>query len=235
MSTPSPADAERLALPGGEALVAWRRSPRARRISLRIDPQQGSVVVTLPRRAARAAGMALLIDHADWVVGRLAALPTATVLAEDALVPLNGVPHRVRRVGGAGGAWVENGEILVAGEAAFLARRVRDLLRQQARRQLTQRALQAAALAGLRPSRIVVKDTRTRWGSCTHAGVLMFSWRLVMAPAHVQDYVAAHEVAHLRHMNHAAQFWALVEALSPHRRSACAWLRDEGTRLLRVG
>lgn len=235
MSVPAPPEAELLALPGGEALVAWRRSPRARRISLRIDPQQGSVVVTLPRRAGRAAGMALLIDHADWVVDSLAALPRPTMLVEGALVPLNGVPHRVRRVEGIGGAWVEGEEILVAGEAAFLARRVRDLLRQQARRQLTQRALQAAALAGLQPFRITVKDTRTRWGSCTSDGVLMFSWRLVMAPAHVQDYVAAHEVAHLRHMNHSAQFWALVEALSPYRRSACAWLRDEGTRLLRVG
>ena len=228
-------EAERLALPGGEALVAWRRSPRARRVSLRIDPQQGSVIVTLPRRASRAAGMALLNDHADWVVGRLAALPVATVLAEGALVPLDGVPHRIRQVEGAGGAWVEGVEILVAGEAAFLARRVRDMLRRQARRGLTQKALAAASLAGLRPVRITVKDTRTRWGSCTSDGTLMFSWRLVMAPPYVQEYVAAHEVAHLRHMNHSPQFWALVEALNPHRETACAWLRDEGARLLRVG
>ena len=230
-----PSSFERLALPGGEALVAWRRNPRARRVSLRIDPQQGSVIVTLPRRASRAAGMALLNDHADWVVGRLAALPVATVLAEGALVPLDGVPHRIRQVEGAGGAWVEGAEILVAGEAAFLARRVRDMLRRQARRGLTQKALAAASLAGLRPVRITVKDTRTRWGSCTSNGTLMFSWRLVMAPPHVQEYVAAHEVAHMRHMNHSPQFWALVEALSPHRHVACAWLRDEGARLLRVG
>ncbi len=112
---------------------------------------------------------------------------------------------------------------------------VRDLLRQQARTRLARHALDKAALAGLTPSRITVKDTRTRWGSCTSDGVLMFSWRLVMAPPAIQDYVAAHEVAHLRHMNHSRQFWALVEALSPHRRTAVAWLHEEGARLLRVG
>ena len=110
-----------------------------------------------------------------------------------------------------------------------------DLLRLQARSRLTRHALAKASLAGLTPSRITVKDTRTRWGSCTTDGVLMFSWRLVMAPLTVQDYVAAHEVAHLRHMNHSKQFWSLVEALSPHRRAAVAWLHEEGARLLRVG
>ena len=229
-------DTERLALPGGEATVAWRRSAKARRVSLRIDPRLGSVVVTLPGRAGRAAGMALLMDHAGWVVSSLAALPVATALADGALVPLDGVAHRVRHLPrGRGGAYVEAGEIVVCGEAAFLARRVRDLLVRQARCTLARHALDKASLAELAPSRITVKDTRTRWGSCTADGVLMFSWRLVMAPPLVQDYVAAHEVAHLRHMNHSRQFWSLVEALSPHRRAAVAWLRDEGARLLRVG
>ena len=80
-----------------------------------------------------------------------------------------------------------------------------------------------------------MKDTRSRWGSCAANRSLAFSWRLVMAPRFVQDYVAAHEVAHLRHMNHGTRFWSLVENLTPHTEVAVTWLRTEGPRLLRIG
>ena len=92
-----------------------------------------------------------------------------------------------------------------------------------------------AGQAELTPRRVTVKDTQTRWGSCAANRNLAFSWRLIMAPRLVQDYVAAHEVAHLRHMNHGSRFWALVEVLTPHTEVAVAWLREEGPRLLRVG
>ena len=82
---------------------------------------------------------------------------------------------------------------------------------------------------------MAVKDTRSRWGSCAANRNLAFSWRLVMAPRFVQDYVAAHEVAHLRHMNHGPRFWALVAELTPHTTAAVEWLRTHGPRLLRVG
>ncbi len=225
-----------LSLPGGPARVEWRRSPRARRVSLRIDPRGGSVVVTLPPRAGRTAGMALLMDHAGWVAERLAALPGITLFADGASIPLHGVEHRIRHAPGRGGAvWVEDREILVAGGAEFLARRVSDFLRAEARRRLGELVAQKARAAGVVPRRVTVKDTKSRWGSCAASRNLAFSWRLVMAPRHVQDYVAAHEVAHLRHMNHGARFWALVAELTPHTDAAVVWLRTEGPRLLRVG
>jgi predicted metal-dependent hydrolase len=166
---------EVLQLPRGPTPVQWRRSSRARRISLRIDPRNSSVVVTLPARAARAAGMALLTDHAGWVADRLAALPAALAFTDGAMVPLDGTPHRIRHVpAGRGGAWLEAGEIHVAGDPAFLSRRV-------------------------------------------------------------QDYVVAHEVAHLRHMNHGPRFWSLVAELTEHRERAVAWLALYGAGLLRAG
>ena len=229
-----------LLLPGGPAWVEWRRHARARRVSLRIDPQSGSVIVTLPPRAARLAGKALLMDHAHWVSDRLAALPEQVRIVDGAMVPLAGIGHRVRhQPGGRGGAWLagteESPEIHVAGQADFLRRRVLDLLRNEARRRLAELAIAKAELIDRRPSRVVVKDTRTRWGSCARDGTLSFSWRLVMAPQDVQDYVVAHEVAHLRHMNHGPRFWALVRQLTQHMDTAMPWLRDEGGRLLRVG
>ena len=227
---------EVLSLPGGPARVQWRRSRRARRISLRIDPRGGAVVVTLPPRTGRNAGMALLMSHAEWVARRLAALPGPVAFTDGALVPLHGVEHRVRHSPALrAGVRAAGGESLVSGDAAFLPRRLGDFLRAEARRTLAALVADKAAAAGLRPGRLTVKDTRSRWGSCAANRNLAFSWRLVMAPAYVQDYVAAHEVAHLRHMNHGARFWALVAQLTPHSDAAIAWLRTHGPKLLRVG
>ena len=229
-------EAELLALPYGPARITWRRSSRARRVSLRIDTRAALVVVTLPPRAGRTAGMALLMDHAAWVAERLAALPEPTPFADWAVVPLNGVEHRIRHVARArGGVRVERGEILVPGERELVPRRVAEFFRAEARRRLLALVQQKAALAGVAPRRLTVKDTRSRWGSCAASGSLAFSWRLVMAPRFVQDYVTAHEVAHLRHMDHGPRFWGLVGQLTPHTDAAVAWLRKHGAKLLRVG
>jgi predicted metal-dependent hydrolase len=227
---------ELLTLPNGPALIEWRRSSRARRVSLRIDPRGGAVVVTLPPRAGRTAGMALLMSHAEWVSERLAALPGAIAFVDGAVLPLHGADHHVRhQPAGRGAVAIVGRDIVVAGEAASLARRLGDFLRTEARRRFVDLVADKAALAGVAPRRVTVKDTRSRWGSCAANRDLAFSWRLVMAPPYVQDYVAAHEVAHLRHMNHGARFWALVAQLTPHTDAAMIWLREHGPRLLRVG
>jgi predicted metal-dependent hydrolase len=148
---------ELLALPHGPARIDWRRSSRARRISLRIDPRHGAVVITLPPRASRAAGMALLMDHASWVAERLAALPRTVSFADGAVVPVSGRPHRIRHVPhGRGGAWIENDEIHVSGDPDFLARRVADFLRAEARRRLSALVMEKAGPAGLQVRRVTV-------------------------------------------------------------------------------
>ena len=233
MYVPSP---ETLSLAGGPTRVEWRRSSRARRVSLRIDPRDGAVVVTLPPRAARQAGMALLMDHLDWVNERLAALPGAIPFAVGAVVPLHGADHTIRTAGGVrGSAWVDGRSIMVPGDPEFLPRRMTEFFRAEARRRLVALVAAKAQSAGVQPRRITLKDTRSRWGSCAANRNLAFSWRLVMAPRHVQEYVAAHEVAHLRHMNHGRSFWALVAELTPHTDAAVEWLRRNGPRLLRIG
>ena len=233
MFVPSP---ETLRLTGGPTRVEWRRSSRARRVSLRIDPRDGAVVVTLPPRAARQAGMALLMDHIDWVNERLAALPGAIPFAAGAVVPLHGADHTIRAAGGVrGSTWVEGRNIMVPGDLEFLPRRVTEFYRAEARRRLVALVAAKAEAAAVQPRRITLKDTRSRWGSCAANRNLAFSWRLVMAPRHVQEYVAAHEVAHLRHMNHGRSFWALVAELTPHTDAAVDWLRRNGPRLLRIG
>lgn len=228
--------AETVQLPHGPTAVVWRRSTRARRVSLRIDPRATAVVVTLPPRAARAAGLRLLTDNAGWVGSKLAALPPALVFADGATVPVGGDLHHVRHVpAGKGGAWFEDGAIHVAGNPAFLPRRVSDLLRAEARRRLAALVAAVSGQTGLRPAKLAIRDTRSRWGSCTADGTVMFNWRLVMAPPAVQHYVVVHELAHLRHMNHGPQFWALVADGAPSMATSIAWLKRHGAGLMRAG
>ena len=233
MNTPPP---ETILLTSGPARVEWRRSARARRVSLRVDPRGGVVVVTLPPRTSQRAGMALLMSHVDWVTDRLAALPDSVPFTDGAMVPICGVAHRIRHVPtGRGGAWLHDQEVHVSGAAEFIRRRVVDFLKAEARRRLSALVTVKAALAGVVPGRIAVKDTSSRWGSCAPDKTLAFSWRLVMAPEFVQDYVAAHEVAHIGHMHHGPLFWAQVERLTPYTKAAIAWLKRDGARLQRMG
>jgi predicted metal-dependent hydrolase len=228
--------AELVATPHGQAKVRWQRSARARRVSLRIDPRAGAVVVTLPLRAGRRQGFDLLQTHSAWVMDRLSALPPAAPFCPGAVVPIAGQPHRIVHVPGLRGVpHLGEGVLEVPGDAAHVSRRVADFLRAEAGRRIAKLAIEKAKLSGRRIARITIKDTRSRWGSCAPDGALAFSWRLVLAPPEVLDYVVAHEVAHLSHMNHGQHFWAECMALTPHTEAARAWLAAHGARLLRYG
>jgi len=216
--------------------VRWHRSARARRVSLKICPREAAVIVTLPARGSRRAGMALLTEHAAWVTQRLAAIESPAPLAAGVEVPIGGMPHRIvhdpiRR--GPGG--IEDGAVVVTGAAEFLARRVTDILRAEAARRIQAALAPHAEALAVRPRAVRLKDTQSRWGSCASNGTLAFSWRLVMAPGWVLDYVVAHEASHLRELNHSPRFWALVESRTPHRRAATDWLKRHGPGLLRIG
>jgi predicted metal-dependent hydrolase len=155
---------------------------------------------------------------------------------DGALVPLLGRPHAIRhRPGAVGGVWLEGDELHVSGDPAFLSRRVTAWLRAHAKAEIGPRAAEHAARIERRVTRISIKDPRSRWASCAPDGTLAFSWRLVLAPSWVLDYVVAHEVAHLAEMNHGPRFWAAVSRLTPHTEAAKAWLAAHGPRLLRYG
>ncbi|GBQ22427.1 M48 family metallopeptidase [Gluconacetobacter sacchari] len=235
LSGPMPAEAEIVRLAGRDVRVRWRRSARARRLSLRVDAREAEIVMTLPPRVERAAGLTLLRSHAVWVLSRLDHLPAAVPWHDGGEVLLDGRPHAIAHCpDGRRGVWIEDDVVKVSGEAPFLRRRLTAFLREEAGRRLGARLAQIGGPAGLRPRRIVIKDTSSRWGSCSADGTVMLNWRLVMAPADVQHYVVAHELAHLRHMNHGPDFWVLVAGLTPHRHRAETWLRRHGPGLLRA-
>lgn len=216
--------------------VVIRRSARARRISLKVDLRNGTVTLVLPPRASIAAGQRFLAEQRQWVARRLAAMPAAQPLMDGAVLPYRGVPHTIRhRPDRRGTVWIEGSEIHVAGAVEHLPRRLTDWLKRQARALFEPRVLELATGVGKRVRRVTVRDMKTRWGSCSSEGQLSFSWRLILAPETVADYLVAHEVAHLLHMDHGPDFWAAVDRLTPHRRSGEAWLKRHGATLHRIG
>ncbi|HVC56676.1 MAG TPA: SprT family zinc-dependent metalloprotease [Stellaceae bacterium] len=219
------------------APLSIRVNPRARRLLLRIDAAARAVELVLPYGVPAEHGLRFLAAQRGWIAARLAALPLPVPFVEGAIVPVFGVPHRIRRASDPDGppVAVEAGEIRVRGEPAHLARRVRDHLIRLARQELTRRARLFAAEIGKPVLRVGVRDTRSRWGSCSATGALSFSWRLVLAPESVVDYVVAHEVAHLAEMNHGPRFWRLVRTLTPDPATPRAWLKRHRSELFSYG
>jgi predicted metal-dependent hydrolase len=208
-------------------------------------------VLTVPHRLGRGAVDAFLEAHRGWLASRLAVRPLPMPFCDGALVPLRGVEHRIvhdpamrgavvkvearAAASDGGGAGGLAPRLVVSGGEAHLARRLRDWLAAEAKRDLKTAVDRHAAAVGAKPRALKVRDTVSRWGSCSVDGVLSFSWRLVLAPPPVLDYLAAHEVAHLVRMDHSPAFWAVVARLFPDHRSARAWLKREGGRLHAIG
>jgi len=222
-------------------LVRLRRHAQARRYTLRIQAATREVVLTMPPRGSLREARAFAEKHGGWIAARLGRLPRAAPFAPGEIVPLRGVPHRiVHRPGSRGTVWVEINEhserlLCATGELPHLARRIGDFLKREAGRDLTAASRKYLAQISITARRITVRDQSSRWGSCSTAGVLSYSWRLILAPPHVLDYLAAHEVAHLVEMNHSRRFWRLLERMCPAMREAKAWLDAHGADLHRYG
>ncbi|TAL00698.1 MAG: M48 family peptidase [Rhodospirillaceae bacterium] len=220
--------------------IAVRISTRARRISLRVEPATGQVVLIHPARASARAVLAFTAEKRDWIVAHLAALPIQIPFADGAEIPVRGVPHIVRFLPEQrGGVWCKAGEIFVTGRPEHAPRRLRDWLKNHAKTVIGPAARVMAERLKRNVAAVSMRDTTSRWGSCTHGGRLSFSWRLILAPENVLSYVIAHEVAHLKHMNHGPAFWKTVEDLLDgnveETASARHWLRKHGTALHRYG
>jgi predicted metal-dependent hydrolase len=219
------------------APVSIRVSQRARRVGLRVDAVGRNVELVLPRGVSPNTGLRFLAAKREWVAARLRALPQPVPFADGAVVPVLGVPHRIQRESAPSlpPVRVIDGEIRVCGDPAHLARRVHDHLVITARAELAPRARRMAVQIGREVRRVSVRDTKSRWGSCSGQGNLSFSWRLILAPEPVLDYVVAHEVAHLVEMNHGPRFWQLVERLAPGSAGPRTWLKRHRDRLLSYG
>ena len=222
-------------------LVRLRRHRQARRYTLRVDGASREVVLTIPPRGSLKGAREFAQKHGGWIAARLKRLPAAAPFVPGAAVPLRGVPHRiVHRSDMRGTVWTEIDEhraalLCVAGASPHVHRRIGDFLKREARRDLDAASRRHAAALGVAIKRIVVRDQSSRWGSCSNSGALSYSWRLILAPPFVLDYLAAHEVAHLVEMNHSPRFWRVVARVCDHVERAKKWLDTSGNDLHRYG
>ena len=219
------------------APVAIRVSPRARRVGLRINAAERTVELVLPRGVSPSTGLRFLAAKRGWIEARLEALPQQVPFVEGAVVPVLGVSHRIRCDFDPVAPLVRiiDGEIRVRSDPLRLAGRVRAHLVARAQAEISRRAHRLAARIGREVARVSVRDTKSRWGSCSGQGNLSFSWRLIFAPEPVLEYVVAHEVSHLAEMNHGPRFWRLVESLTPNTGAPRTWLKRHRNQLLSYG
>jgi predicted metal-dependent hydrolase len=221
--------------------VRLRRHRQARRYTLRIQSPTREVILTIPPRGTVKEAREFAQKHGAWIAARLRRLPEAVPFTHGVVIPLRGMPHRIaHRPSARGTVWTEveaTGDRLlcVAGHGPHVDRRVADFLRREAKRDLEAASLRHARDLGFPIRRVTVRDQSSRWGSCSTTGMLSFSWRLILAPGYVLDYLAAHEVAHLVEMNHSAKFWRVVQRLCPDHGRAKAWLDINGADLHRYG
>jgi predicted metal-dependent hydrolase len=213
-----------------------RRSARARRILLHVDVYTGAVELVLPRRTSIEEGLGFARSKGAWLQSRLKEIAPLVPFADGARFPLLGRDIRIRHVPQLfEEVWRENGSLIVAGAARRVSESVESWLRAEAARAFAPIADEKADRLGAKYRRIIVRDPRTRWGSCSLNGDLAFSWRLVMAPKDVLEYVVAHEVAHLKVMNHSRRFWSLVDKICDGVEDSRDWLRVNGAALHRYG
>jgi predicted metal-dependent hydrolase len=221
--------------------VRVRRHRQARRYTLRIQATTREVILTMPPRGSLREAKEFAQKHGGWIAARMHRLPRAVPFADGTIVPLRGVEHRIaHRRGVRGTVWTEtaddgSGLLCVAGDAPHVERRINDFLRREAARDLEVVSRRAAEALGVPVRRISVRDQSSRWGSCSTTGVLSYSWRLILAPPFVLNYLAVHEVAHLIEMNHSPRFWRLVKRVCTDAERAKAWLDVHGSDLHRYG
>ena len=229
-STRKTARRELLRIDGRAVEVTMRLNPRARRLIVKVHPSTGEVSVVAPSQRALDRALEFARGQETWIARQLARVPARVTLAPGAKIPFRGREHVIAR-----GETTQAGDgvIHVAGRDEHAPRRVLDLLKREARRVLDERTHAHAARIDSRVRRITVRDTASRWGSCSASKCISYCWRLILAPDFVLDYVVAHEVAHLREMNHSPRFWAHVKSLVTDIKAPQAWLRANGRDLQR--
>lgn len=217
--------------------IALRQSPRARRLSLTVDRKSGKIVLVLPRRFNHALADHFLLENRDWIARQEKNRPPLVRLFPGAVIPFRGQDHILQSFQDGrrrGLTEIKDGTVFIAGDPAHFARRARDFLIAEARKTLTDRTRQKAAILNNTIKSVRLADPKTRWGSCHPDGRISYSWRLIMAPDFVLDYVVAHEVAHLLHRGHQRPFWNCCNALTARMDEARLWLKKNGDTLLSV-
>lgn len=223
---------------GRNVRISFKRNARCKRMIIRVAKDGSGLVMTLPKRTAQAEALRFAGASKNWIAKNISDRMPPVAFADGIIVPFRGEAHRIISSGGRRGLVQLDHlakTITVPGDTAHVNRRVTDWLKQQALKDLTQASEYYAQAMGVEYSALSIRDQTSRWGSCSAARALSYSWRLILAPRFVLDYVAAHEVAHIREMNHGPRFWRLVLTHCKQAKDARDWLRHQARDLHRYG
>src|ERR1700757_3484490 len=209
-----------------------RRSDRARRVRVTVDPA-GGVGVVRPRRAPAREAAAAISELRPWIERRLAEVERvrAAVASRGETLPYLGQTLRVVPQRGRTRAHRRGDELLVPDDDRQ-RQAIERFYRRSAHAEIAPRLDAACAAVGKSYSRLSIRSQKTRWASCSRSGAMSFNWRLLLAPEPVLDYVVEHEVCHLEVMDHSPRFWRLVASRSPRYREHVRWLRTNGATLV---
>ena len=218
--------------PAEVAGVRVKASLRARRMALRVDVKAGDVVLTWPRGTSERGALRFIEQNRLWIEQHRRKLPPPKCFSDGDIISIHGHEYKIVRRDGRGVTTLAAGQLIVHGRPEHMSRRIKDFLKGKALEVLTEVVAIKLSDLNLKPAAVRVIDPRTRWGSCSPDGRMMFSWRLILAPPAVLDYVVAHEAAHRIHMNHSRKFWALCSSLTGDSAAARRWLKTHGSALM---
>ena len=216
---------------GCELPIIIAKNRRAKRLIIRYDNKQEAVKLTLPRFVSERSGLAFVESKQAWIAAQRKVVRSKTPFANGARIPLCGKEYILKHIGGRGLARIENDEIHISGAEEFMPRRVRDFIKKHTLEEITRLVALTTPILQKAPSGIALRETTSRWGSCSTSGQLSFCWRLAFAPHSVLNYVVCHELAHLIHHNHSKAYWTLLAQLCSHVDASEAWLKVNGQSL----
>lgn len=213
---------------------------RAKRLTLRIQPGGRGLKVTVPPHVSDREVDDFLDRNYGWIKSKLDLVPDQPTVREGIKLPIRGINHTIIRQSGRGITHTIMGDdgsaqLVVYGDEKFVPRRIADFLKKEAKLEIEALVAHHTGKVGRKAKSITFRDTTSRWGSCTSDGKLSFSWRIMMAPPQVINYLVAHEVAHLKEMNHSAKFWNLCKELCPDTDKCKSWLKRNGNKLQAIG
>ena len=210
---------------------------RAKRLALRLDSKDRKIRFTIPPRCPIKKARLFLLQNESWVLGNIDKLPPLIPLTHGQIIPVFGHDRRInisyeitlKRTD----ITLNKNEITIKTNKDDPTPRLVRFLKKEAEKELTRLTKEKAAQIDKTVAAVQVRDTKSRWGSCGHDSKISFSWRLIFAPHTVLDYVVAHEVAHLQHMDHSRAFWACCKSLCEDYTYGKSWLHENGNELMR--
>lgn len=208
------------------------KAPRAKRLTLKVDSKERQAVLSIPPRCTQKQAISFVKMHQDWIIKGLKDLPQTQRFTSGQSISLFGkeilIQHAPEK---RWGARIENDILYVSGGSEFTHRRVKDFIKKQAQANFLKLSQKQAAKIGCEVNDVVIKDTKSRWGSCSSLNNINYNWRLALAPKEVIDYIVAHEVSHLAHQDHSEDFWQCVATLCPKYEIGQTWLKQHGKEL----